>query len=65
MDWSSIHVYLPFLLQGAEMTIYITLLSLLISTPLGLIFSLPQKMCPFKIISRPSASSLISLAHCR
>ena len=33
MDWSSIHQYLPFLLQGAEMTIYITLLSLIISTP--------------------------------
>ncbi|MCW0307795.1 MULTISPECIES: amino acid ABC transporter permease [Pantoea] len=52
MDWSSVHVYLPFLLQGAEMTIYITILSLLISTPLGLVLA-AAKMCPFKIISWP------------
>ncbi|UYL04074.1 amino acid ABC transporter permease (plasmid) [Pantoea ananatis] len=52
MDWNSVHVYLPFLLQGAEMTIYITILSLLISTPLGLVFA-AAKMCPFKIISWP------------
>jgi len=55
MDWSSIHQYLPFLLQGAEMTIYITLLSLIISTPLGLIFA-AAKMCPWKIISWPIAT---------
>ncbi len=64
MDWSSIHVYLPFLLQGAEMTIYITLLSLLISTPLGLIFA-AAKCVLLKSFPGPSASSLISLAHCR
>lgn len=34
------------------MTIYITILSLLISTPLGLVFA-AAKMCPFKIISWP------------
>ncbi|WP_264272001.1 amino acid ABC transporter permease [Pantoea ananatis] len=39
-------------MQGAEMTIYITILSLLISTPLGLVFA-AAKMCPFKIISWP------------
>ncbi len=55
MDWSSIHQYLPFLLKGAEMTIYITLLSLIISTPLGLIFA-AAKMCPWKIISWPIAT---------
>ena len=55
MDWSSIHQYLPFLLQGAEMTLYITLLSLIISTPLGLIFA-AAKMCPWKIISWPIAT---------
>ena len=55
MDWISIHVYLPFLLQGAEMTIYITLLSLIISTPLGLIFA-AAKMCPWKIVSWPIAT---------
>lgn len=52
MDWSSIHIYLPFLLKGAEMTIYITVLSLIISTPLGLLFA-AAKMCPWKIISWP------------
>ena len=55
MDWSSIHQYLPFLLQGAEMTIYITLLALIISTPVGLIFA-AAKMCPWKIISWPIAT---------
>lgn len=55
MDWSSIHVYLPFLLKGAEMTIYITILSLIISTPLGLIFA-AAKMYPWKIISWPIAT---------
>ncbi len=55
MDWSSIHVYLPFLLKGAEMTIYITILSLIISTPLGLLFA-AAKMCPWKIISLPIAT---------
>jgi len=55
MDWSNIHVYLPFLLKGAEMTIYITILSLIISTPLGLVFS-AAKMCPWKIISWPIAT---------
>ncbi|MCW1775388.1 amino acid ABC transporter permease [Pantoea ananatis] len=39
-------------MQGAEMTIYITILSLLISTPLGLVLA-AAKMCPFKIISWP------------
>ncbi|MEQ4532712.1 MAG: amino acid ABC transporter permease [Mixta sp.] len=52
MDWSSIHIYLPFLLKGAEMTVYITVLSLIISTPLGLLFA-AAKMCPWKIISWP------------
>ncbi|MCZ4061417.1 amino acid ABC transporter permease [Pantoea sp. LMR881] len=52
MDWSSIHTYMPFLLKGAEMTIYITIFSLIISTPLGLLFA-AAKMCPFKIISWP------------
>lgn len=55
MDWSNIHVYLPFLLKGAEMTIYITILSLIISTPLGLIFA-AAKMSPWKIISWPIAT---------
>lgn len=55
MDWSNIHVYLPFLLKGAEMTIYITILSLIISTPLGLVFA-AAKMCPWKIISWPIAT---------
>lgn len=52
MDWSSIHTYLPFLLQGAEMTISITLLSLVISTPLGLLWA-AAKMSSWKIISWP------------
>lgn len=52
MDWSSIHIYLPFLLKGAEMTVYITVLSLIISTPLGLLFA-AAKMCLWKIISWP------------
>nr|WP_276739535.1 ABC transporter permease subunit [Pantoea septica] len=55
MDWSSIGTYLPFLLKGAEMTISITLLSLVISTPLRLIFA-AAKMCPWKIISWPVAT---------
>lgn len=55
MDWSSIHTYLPFLLKGAEMTITITILSLVISTPLGLVFA-AAKMCPWKIISWPVAT---------
>lgn len=52
MDWSNIHTYLPFLLKGAEMTLSITFFSLVISTPLGLLFA-AGKMCPWKIISWP------------
>ncbi|MCX8957803.1 amino acid ABC transporter permease [Erwinia psidii] len=52
MDWNSIPNYLPFLLKGTEMTIVITLFSLLISTPLGLLFA-AGKMSPWKIISWP------------
>lgn len=55
MDWNSIPIYLPFLLKGAEMTVYITVLSLIISTPLGLLFA-AARMCPWKIISWPVAS---------
>ncbi|KAB8313119.1 amino acid ABC transporter permease [Erwinia endophytica] len=55
MDWGSIHIYLPFLLKGAEMTIYITILSLIISTPLGLLFA-AAKMCPWRVISWPTAT---------
>ena len=61
MDWSSIHIYLPFLLKGAEMTVYITVLSLIISTPLGLLFA-AAKMCPWKIISWP-ISTIINITR--
>ncbi|YCH32237.1 amino acid ABC transporter permease [Erwinia sp. D4-22] len=37
------------------MTVYITVLSLIISTPLGLLFA-AARMCPWKIISWPVAS---------
>lgn len=52
MDWSSVGTYVPFLLKGAETTIYITLISLVISTPLGLLW-VAGKMCPWKFVSWP------------
>jgi len=52
MDWSSIGTYVPFLLKGAETTIFITLISLVISTPLGLLW-VAGKMSPWKFISWP------------
>jgi len=55
MDWGSIHIYLPFLLKGAEMTIYITILSLIISTPLGLLFA-AAKMSSWRVVSWPTAT---------
>ncbi len=52
MDWSNVHTYLPFLLKGAEMTVYLTVISLVISTPLGLLWA-AGKMCPWRIIHWP------------
>lgn len=39
MHWSHVAEYLPLLLEGAKMTVVITILSLVISTPLGLIWA--------------------------
>ncbi|ROR15175.1 amino acid ABC transporter permease [Erwinia sp. JUb26] len=52
MDWSSVHNYLPFLLKGAEMTLTITVLALIISTPLGLLWA-AGKMSGLRIIVWP------------
>jgi polar amino acid transport system permease protein len=39
MHWSRTSEYLPFLLDGAKMTVVITIISLAISTPLGLMWA--------------------------
>lgn len=39
MHWSNVPAYMPFLLDGAKMTVVITVLSLLVSTPLGLMWA--------------------------
>ncbi|WP_244193689.1 amino acid ABC transporter permease [Pantoea cypripedii] len=61
MDWSSILNYLPFLLKGAEMTIIITIFSLIISAPLGFLFAAGE-MYPWKIISWP-VSAIINITR--